>query len=76
MVRDLSNGGCGVLLARRFEPGTELSIELSTGPDATPRRLSARVVRVEPEKAGHWVHGCAFPARITDDELAALLKHA
>ena len=76
VVRDLSNGGVGVLLARRFEPGTELSIELSTGPDVLPRRLSARVVRVVPEKAGHWVHGCAFPENLTDDELDSLLKYA
>jgi serine/threonine protein kinase len=76
VVRDLSNGGVGVRLARRFEPGTELSIEFSSGAGAPPRRLSVRVVRVVPEEAGHWVHGCAFPAKLTDDELDALLKFA
>jgi serine/threonine protein kinase len=76
VIRDLSNGGVGVLLARRFEPGTELSIELSAGPNAPPRRLSARVVRVVSEKGGHWVHGCAFPENLTDDELDGLLKYA
>jgi serine/threonine protein kinase len=76
VVRDLSNGGVGVLLARRFEPGTELSIELSAGPGVPPRRLAARVVRVVPEKAGHWLHGCAFPDRLTDDELKTLLRYS
>jgi serine/threonine protein kinase len=76
VVRDLSNGGIGVLLARRFELGTELSIELSAGPDVPPRRLFARVVRVVAEKSGHWVHGCAFPANLSDEELDALLKYA
>jgi serine/threonine protein kinase len=76
VVRDLSNGGVGVLLARRFEPGTELSIELSTGPATPPRRLSARIVRVVPENAGHWVHGCSFPENLSNDELDALLKYA
>jgi serine/threonine protein kinase len=76
VVRDLSNGGVGVRMARRFEPGTELSIEFSSRPHAPPRRFSVRVVRVVPEEAGHWVHGCAFPERLTDDELDALLKYA
>lgn len=76
VIRDLSAGGVGVLLARRFEPGTELSIELSVGPDVAPRRLTTKVVRVVPEKAGHWVHGCAFPALLTDEELEVLLRFA
>jgi hypothetical protein len=76
VIRDLSVGGAGVLLARRFEPGTELVIEFSSGPDSPPRRLPARVVRVVLEKAGHWVHGCAFPSKLSNDELNALLQFA
>ena len=76
VVRDVSAGGIGVLLARRFEMGTELTIELTAGQDATPRRLPARVVRIEPEKNGHWVHGCAFRHPLSKDELAALVKFA
>lgn len=75
VVRDLSAGGIGVLLARRFELGTELTIELSTGPDE-PRRLPTRVVRVVPESVGHWVHGCAFRHPLAEDELTALLRFA
>ena len=74
VIRDLSVGGAGVLLARRFELGTELVIELSAGLDAPPRRLPARVVRVVPEKAGHWVHGCAFAKKLSEEELDALLQ--
>jgi serine/threonine protein kinase len=76
VIRDVSNGGVGVLLARRFEPGTELSIEFSAGPGMDPRRLSARVVRVVAERDGHWLHGCAFPEKLTDDALEELLKFA
>jgi serine/threonine protein kinase len=76
VVRDVSAGGIGVLLARRFEMGTELTIELTAGQDATPRWLPARVVRIEPEKNGHWVHGCAFRHPLSQDELAALVKFA
>ena len=74
VVRDVSAGGIGVLLARRFEMGTELTIELTAGPDQSPRQLPARVVRIEPEKNGHWVHGCAFRQPLTADELNALVK--
>jgi hypothetical protein len=74
VIRDLSAGGVGVLLARRFELGTELTIELPAELSATPRRLSTRVVRVVPEKGGHWLHGCAFPTKLSTNELATLLK--
>jgi serine/threonine protein kinase len=76
VIRDLSVGGVGVLLARRFELGTELSIEFAAGPDAPPRRLTAKVVRIVNEKNGHWIHGCAFEQPLGEDELATLLKYA
>jgi hypothetical protein len=76
VVRDVSAGGIGVLLARRFEMGTELTIELTAGNDSAPRMLAARVVRIEPEKNGHWVHGCAFRHPLSQDELDALVKFA
>ena len=76
VIRDLSVGGVGVLVARRFELGTELSIELSAGPDVPPRRLSAKVVRIIPEKTGHWTHGCAFAKQLSEEELRTLLKFA
>ena len=74
-VRDVSTGGVGVVLARRFEAGTEFTIELGTGPDSTPRRLPVRVVRIEPDSVGHWVHGCSFACPLDEDELEALLKY-
>jgi hypothetical protein len=74
-VRDVSTGGVGVVLARRFEAGTELTIELGTGPTSTPRRVPVRVVRIEPDSVGHWVHGCAFVSKLADDELTALLRY-
>jgi hypothetical protein len=74
-VRDVSTGGVGVVLARRFEAGTELMIELGTGPTSTPRRLPVRVVRIEPDSVGHWVHGCAFICPLAEDELAALVRY-
>ncbi|MCI0700167.1 MAG: protein kinase [Planctomycetia bacterium] len=74
VVRDVSVGGIGVLLARRFELGTEFTIELPTDAAGSVRRLTARVVRIEPEKAGHWIHGCAFPKKLSEKEVAELVK--
>ncbi|HEV3440596.1 MAG TPA: serine/threonine-protein kinase [Gemmata sp.] len=74
VIRDISAGGIGLLLARRFELGTILQIEYSNGPDATLRKLSARVMRVQPEHNGHWVHGCAFLEPLAEDELAVLVQ--
>jgi serine/threonine protein kinase len=76
VVRDVSSGGVGVLLARRFEPGTDLSIELVVGTGGPPQRLPARVVRVQAERGGYWVHGCAFDPPLSDEQLATLLKFA
>jgi hypothetical protein len=71
----VSVSGIGVLLARRFEVGTELSIELALGPGAS-HHVPVRVVRVQPERAGHWVHGCMFDRPLTDEQLNALLKYS
>jgi serine/threonine protein kinase len=74
VVRDVSAGGIGLLLARRFEPGTELFIEYGNGTSQPSRKLLTRVIRVQPEGNGHWVHGCQFLDLLEEGELAALVK--
>jgi hypothetical protein len=76
VVRDVSAQGIGILLARRFEPGTELTVEGAAGPEGKVERLPARVVRVEAERAGHWIHGCLFANPLADEQLKSLLKFA
>jgi serine/threonine protein kinase len=73
IVQDVSATGVGVMLARRFEPGTELTVELSVG-ESGPRSLPARVVRVVAQTGGHWAHGCLFTRPLSKDELSALLQ--
>jgi serine/threonine protein kinase len=75
VVQDVSATGIGVLLARRCEPGTELSVEVATGTGRPPRPLPVRVVRVRKDHFGHWLHGCTFLAPLPEPELNALLTH-
>jgi hypothetical protein len=66
----------GLLLARRFEPGTDLAVELAAGADDPPRLFPVTVVRVARERGGHWVHGCTFPTPLAHADLTLLLKYA
>jgi len=75
VVRDVSTGGVGILLARRCEPGTELLIELVTETNQQTRSLPVRVVRVRRDTLGHWVHGCEFLSPLDPTSLSAVLEH-
>ena len=75
VVKDVSAGGIGILLARRCEPGTELSIELVTESTNTTRSLPVKVVRVRRDTLGHWIHGCEFSKPLEEKELVAVLEH-
>jgi hypothetical protein len=75
VVRDVSSGGIGILLARRCEPGTELLIELVTEGNNQTRSLPVRVVRVRRDTLGHWVHGCEFLEPLDESSLNAVLSH-
>jgi hypothetical protein len=72
-VRDVSTGGVGLSLARRFEPGTTFSLELDAIAGLPARGFQVRVKRVQPEPLGHWFHGCEFVTPLTDDDLKHLL---
>jgi serine/threonine protein kinase len=74
VVRDISAGGIGLLLARRFEPGTELFIEYGDGTEKPSKKIPTRIMRVQPESNGHWIHGCQFLAPLGDGELAEMVK--
>ena len=75
IVRDISVTGSRRHAGAPFEPGTELTVEISLG-EAGPRMLPTRVVRVVAETGGHWVHGCSFTRPLSEDELSALVQLA
>jgi serine/threonine protein kinase len=73
IVQNLSRGGLGLLLARRFEPGTVLTIELHGGREGSRWTKILRVARVQLQEYGHWLHGCTFLDPLTTDQLQDLL---
>jgi serine/threonine protein kinase len=75
VVQDVSASGIGLLLARRCEPGTELSVEVAISPNREVQSLLARVVRVRKDNYGHWMHGCVFLDPLAEEELSVLISH-
>ncbi|MCS6851805.1 MAG: PilZ domain-containing protein [Gemmataceae bacterium] len=71
-VRDLSPRGIGLLLKRRFEPGTLLAVELQSLSQSYSRTLVARVVHAKAQSSGDWMIGCMLASRLDEDELEAL----
>ena len=70
-IRDISASGIGLILNRRFEPGTVLRVKL---PGSSSRRLYlVRVVRVQKHANRTWIVGCVFPRPLTDEEVQSLL---
>jgi PilZ domain len=71
-VQDISLAGGSLVLGRRFEPGSLLTVELPTAA-GEPVRLMARVVRAQAHTAKGWLIGCALLDPLDEDELRALL---
>jgi serine/threonine protein kinase len=72
-VRDFSADGVGLVLDRRFEPRTVLALELAATDKDPARRLMVRVVRATPQPFRRWLLGCTFAARLSEEEVQALL---
>lgn len=72
-VRDLSAGSIGLLLTRRFEPGTLLVIELEHKESSLSHTLVGRVVHASQSTNGSWMLGCTLANKIAEDDLQALL---
>ena len=72
-IRDISVAGAGLVLARRFEPGTPLFIDLASRGDGTPCTLSVRVARLASLPMGGWLLGCQFDTPLSEEDLKSLL---
>lgn len=72
-IRDISTVGVGLVLKRRFEPGSGLAIEVPAVGDRAEETLLARVRHATRLPDGRWLHGCSFISELGDDELQSLL---
>jgi serine/threonine protein kinase len=72
-VLDISVGGLALILGRRFEPGTVLTVEWSDKEAGQPTSLLVHVMYAKPQGFGHWLVGGAFLQQLTCEELQALL---
>jgi hypothetical protein len=67
---NVSAAGVGLVLARPFEAGTVLAIDLP-GASAGPRTSLARVIHATPGPAGEWLVGGVFLRQLDADTLRA-----
>src|SRR5215471_12765938 len=67
-VRDISAGGITVILARHFEPGTSLIVDLSTDSKAPSQPRPVRVTHATAHGKGYWIIGCAFASPLSQNE--------
>lgn len=72
-IQDISMSGIGLLLNKRFRPGTHLAVELPDPEGTSARKLLTRVVHTHPQAEGGWLLGCALIDKLSHDEIEALL---
>lgn len=71
VIRDLSRGGVQILAARRYEPGTLLSVELPAMGEQGALTVLACVVRAQPHGDSEWAMGCRFSCQLNEEQLGA-----
>jgi hypothetical protein len=71
-VDNLSATGIGLVLGRRFEPGTLLSFLLYNKTHECTHSFLARVVHATRQEGKNWLLGCRLVGEIGDEDLRAL----
>jgi hypothetical protein len=72
-IVEISRGGIGLRLERRFEPATPLIIELPTTSEEPSRLLGVRVIHATLYTDGRWYHGCKFLVELSEEDMRTLL---
>jgi hypothetical protein len=73
-IRDISVGGVGLLLERRFERGTGLAVEIPATDSRAGDTLLVRVVHATRFPEGQWLLGCVLISPLSEEELETLLR--
>jgi hypothetical protein len=74
-VRDVSQGGVGLVTRHRFQPGTRLSVDLRSATGAPLRTVGVKVIHATASEVGGspcWLLGCAFDAPLADEVFQSL----
>ena len=72
-IQNISQGGVGLLLPRRFEKGTSLAIELPGDMERDSAIVFVKVVHLRRSNNGGWILGCKFISELSEDEIERLL---
>jgi hypothetical protein len=73
-ITDLSTGGVGLLLGRRFEPGAGLAVQLPASLERCEETILVKVMQAHPLPGGHWLLGCAIVSELSEETVLALVK--
>jgi hypothetical protein len=73
-IRDIATTGLSLTLARRFERGSGLAIELPC--DGSTTTVLARVAGVKPHNGAGWLLDCSFISELSDEEVQEVLRLA
>jgi hypothetical protein len=71
--RDVFPGGLSLVLRRRFEPGTALTVELSNRTKRGVRSFHLQVVRSTTEGKNRWIIECEFLSPLSTEQVQALI---
>jgi hypothetical protein len=74
-VRDVSQGGVGLIVRHRFQPGTRLAVELRSATGVPLRTVAVHVVHATASEVGGspcWLLGCAFDVPLAEEEIRTL----
>lgn len=72
-VQDISPSGIGMVMSRRVEVGTLVTLELPGVRDETVVTVLASVARTSAGAGDDWVVGCTFSRELTDQEMQTLV---
>jgi hypothetical protein len=72
-VRDLSTDGIGLVVSRRFELGTLLTVDLEDADHTAHSNLLVRVVRIFQQDKDAWLLGCSFIHKLSESDLLSLM---
>lgn len=73
---DISTRGIGLFLRHRFEPGSQLVVEIQNPGTGYRREFLVQVVHATPAMAAGdhcWLIGCTMSQQLTEEELQALV---